>query len=435
MANRDDFITIIRALREASPTISNDQRKGLLRQAVQNYGLSVEEATEILISLGLVVGEEISYFDLLGISLDEIRSLDEVAIRNLVEVAHKQLYSASLQAGGRPRADGRTEEQWRTLLNEARDVLIDAEKRQIYIASLQDNDAPPIEIDLDEAESPPEQTLAVPTEHNKISLPKEKDGMVLIPSGDFQMGSNELVAYSDEKPVHTVYLDAFYIDKYPVTNAQYKEFVEANPEWVKPAKWYERRSTDIQNIQKIYHDGEYLKHWKIRDYPIGEDDHPVTWVSWYAAMAYAKWAGKRLPTEAEWEKAARGGYTGQKYPWGNTIDANYVNYDAYVGKTTSVGKYPANVYGLHDVVGNVYEWCLDKWDADFYRHSPQNNPISGESIIRTVNKFRNIKTKRILRGGSCVSRPQNIRVAYRSRNTPKYTCFTIGFRCVLPVDA
>ena len=435
MANRDDFITIIRALREASPTISNDQRKGLLRQAVQNYGISVEEATDILISLGLVVGEEISYVDVLGIPLDEIQGLDEFAIRNLVEVAHKQLYSASLQAGGRPRADGRTEAQWRTLLNQARDVLIDAESRQLYIASLQDNDAPPIEIDLVETESTPEQTLAVPTEHNELSIPTEKDGMVLIPSGDFQMGSNEFEAYSDEKPVHTVYLDAFYIDKYPVTNAQYKEFVEAHPEWVKPAKWYEQRSSDIQNIQKIYHDGEYLKHWKVRDYPIREDDHPVTWVSWYAAMAYAKWIGKRLPTEAEWEKAARGGLTGEKYPWGETIDSSYVNYDAYVGKTTSIGRYPANGYGLYDVVGNVYEWCLDKWDKNFYRHSPQNNPISGESIINTVNNFPDIKSSRILRGGSCVSRPQNVRVAYRSRNTPKYTCFSIGFRCVLPVDS
>ena len=435
MANRDDFITIIRALREASPTISNDQRKGLLRQAVQNYGLSVEEATEILISLGLVVGEEISYFDVLGIPLDEIQGLDEFAIRNLVGVAHKQLYSASLQAGGRPRADGRTEAQWRTLLNQARDVLIDAESRQLYTASLQDNDAPPIEIVSVETEPAAEQTLAVPTEHDEISIPTEKDDMVLIPSGDFQMGSNEFVAYSDEKPVHTVYLDAFYIDKYPVTNAQYKEFVEANPDWVKPAKWYEQRSSDIRNIQKMYHDGEYLKHWKVRDYPIREDDHPVTWVSWYAAMAYAKWAGKRLPTEAEWEKAARGGLTGEKYPWGNTIDSSYVNYDAYVGKTTSIGKYPANGYGLYDVVGNVYEWCLDKWDKNFYRHSPQNNPISGESIINTVNNFPDIKSSRILRGGSCVSRPQNVRVAYRSRNTPKYTCFSVGFRCVLPVDS
>ena len=151
-------------------------------------------------------------------------------------------------------------------------------------------------------------------------------------------------------------------------------------------------------------------------------------------MAYAQWLGKRLPTEAEWEKAARGGLTGEKYPWGNSIDSSHVNYDAYIGKTTPVGKYPANNYGLYDMIGNVYEWCLDKWDKNFYKQSLRDNPISGESIIEVVNNFTDIKTSRILRGGSCVSMPQNVRVAYRTRNTPRCTCFTIGFRCVMPVE-
>ncbi len=435
MANRDEFITIIRALRDASPTISNEQRKGLIRQAVQNHGLSVDEATEIFLSFGLVVGEEISYFDVLGFSIDEFRSIDEAEIRNLVEVAHKQRYSASLQAGGRPRADGRTEAQWRTLLNQARDILIDAEKRQLYITSLQDNDTSPIEFVSDEEEPTPEQTLAIPSDHKELSIPTEKGGMVLIPSGAFQMGSDEFVAYFDEKPVHTVDLDGFYIDKYPVTNAQYKEFVDANPGWGKPAKWYDSRIRDNLGIPRKYHDGEYLKNWNLDNFPRGEEDHPVTWVSWYAAMAYARWVGKRLPTEAEWEKAARGGLTGEKYPWGDTIDSSYVNYDAWIGKTTVVGQYPANGYGLYDVVGNVYEWCLDKWDRNFYARSPRNNPISGEGIDSTVNNFMEIKSSRILRGGSCVSTPQKVRVAYRSRNTPRYTCYSIGFRCVMSEDS
>lgn len=435
MANRDDFITIIRALRDASPTISNDQRKGLIRQAVQNHGLSVDEATEIIMSLGLVVGEELNYFDVLGFSIDEFQSNDEAEIRNLVEVSHKRLYSTSLQAGGRPRADGRTEEQWRTLLNQARDVLIDAEKRQLYITSLEGNNPSPIEFVSDEIQETPEQTLALPSEHEELSMPIEEDGMVLIPSGAFQMGSEEFVAYYDEKPVHSVYLDGYYIDKYPVTNAQYKEFVNANPVWGKPARWYDQGSGGNVSIPRKYHDGEYLKNWKSGNFPKGEEDHPVTWVSWYAAMAYARWIGKRLPTEAEWEKAARGGLTGEKYPWGETIDSTYVNYDAWVGKTTAVGQYPANGYGLYDVVGNVYEWCLDKWDRNFYSHSPENNPISGESVNGTVNNFAKIKSSRILRGGSCVSTPQNVRVAYRSRNTPRYTCYTIGFRCVRSEDS
>ena len=435
MSKRDEYIAFISELKSLSPIISDEQRKGLLRRAVQQYDINVDEAVDILEASGITTGEQVDYFQVLGLSISEFDNRSETDIAFRIESAHRLLYSESLKAGGRPRADGRTEAQWRTLLNEARDVLIDTESRQLYIASLQNIDTTRIEIDLEEAEQSPELTLAIPTEHNEISTPTEKDGMILIPSGDFQMGSNEILAHNDEKPVHTVYLDAFYIDKYPVTNAQYKEFVEVNPEWGKPAKWFEQRESDNLNIHKMYHDGEYLKHWKTRDYPNGEDDHPVTWVSWYAAMAYANWIGKRLPTEAEWEKAARGGLTGEKYPWGNTIDSSYVNYDAYVGKTTSIGKYPANGYGLYDVVGNVYEWCLDKWDKNFYRYSPQNNPISGESIIGTVNNFTGIRSSRILRGGSCVSRPQNVRVAYRSRNTPKFTCFSIGFRCVMPADS
>ncbi len=111
----------------------------------------------------------------------------------------------------------------------------------------------------------------------------------------FTMGSWEKDAETDEKPQHLVFLDAFYIDKYETTNAQYKEFIDANPQWQK------------NRIPKKYHDGDYLKHWSGNDYPPDKGNHPVVYVSWYAAMAYAEWRGKRLPTEAEWERAARGG--------------------------------------------------------------------------------------------------------------------------------
>ena len=433
MLKRDDFITIIRALRNASPTISNEQRKGLLRQAVQNYDLSVEEATEILQSLGLIVGGEIDYFNVLGFSFDEIQSLDEATITSRVEVAHKNLYGASLRAGGRPRADGRTEEQWRTLLNQARDTLIDVEKREAHIAILQNDVPPPIEFVAEEENLSTEQTLTIPSEQENLSLPLGQDGMVLIPASDFQMGSEDIDAFNDEKPVHTVYVDAFYMDKYPVTNAQYKEFLVANPQWGKPPKWYEQTKRGITCMPRKYHDGDYLKNWTRNNFPSGEDDHPVTWVSWYAAMAYAQWTGKRLPTEVEWEKAARGGLADNKYPWGNTIDSTYLNYDLFVGRTTSVGKFPVNGYGLSDVVGNVFEWCLDKWDRNFYVSSPRNNPIPDGNIIDVIDDWTNIKTSRVLRGGSCVSTSQNVRVAYRHRNGPMCTCFSIGFRCVMPV--
>lgn len=443
MAKRDEFITIITALRAASATISDEQRKGLLRQAVQNYDLSVEEATDILQSFGLIVGGEIDYFSVLGFSIDDIQGLDESSIASRVETAHKKLYRASLNAGGRPRADGRTEEQWRTLLNHARDTLIDVEKRTTYIASLQNDIIPPTEPIIEEEVSTPDPTPQLPTEsfsteESSIVEPipqsfPEQDGMVIIPASEFQMGSDNIEAYNDEKPVHTVYVDSFYMDQYPVTNAQYKEFLNANPRWCKPPKWYKRNKETGTCISKEYHDGDYLKHWKGNHFPRLKADHPVTWISWYAAMAYAVWVGKRLPTEAEWEKAARGGLVGNKYPWGNSIDSSKVNYSSFIAKTTSVGEYPANGYGLYDIVGNVFEWCLDKWDKDFYVQSRRDNPVSGDSIIDVVNNFTDINTSRILRGGSCFSTPQNIRVAYRSRNLPEFTCFSIGFRCVKSV--
>ena len=125
--------------------------------------------------------------------------------------------------------------------------------------------------------------------------------MVLIPAGAFQMGSNAPEAFIDEQPVRTVNLAAFHIDRYEVTNAQYKQFVDANPQWQK------------DRLRARYHDGDYLKHWNGNSYPPGKANHPVVYVSWYAAEAYATWAGKRLPTEAEWEKAARGRLIGRKY--------------------------------------------------------------------------------------------------------------------------
>ena len=244
--------------------------------------------------------------------------------------------------------------------------------------------------------------------------------MVLIPAGNFQMGSN--TGDPDEKPVHTVYVDAFYMDIHEVTNAQYKQFVDANPQWRQA-----RIPTD-------YHDGEYLKHWNGNNYPTGKGDHPVVYVSWYGAMAYAQWARKRLPTEAEWEKAARGGLVGSKYPWGNFIDPSQANYSSHVGDTTTVGSHPPNKYGLYDMAGNVWEWCLDAYEGDFYKNSPSRNPIAGEGVIRHItNNFTNVKTTRVLRGGSWSTFPGFLRVASRRRINPTVTSYLFGFRCVRAV--
>ena len=396
MSKRDEYVTVIRTLRAASPTITDRQRIGLLQQAVQNYGLSAEDASGILKDLDLTVGEDVNYFEILGFSIEDIHSLNEETLVNLVEIAHKKCYSDSLRAGGRIRPDGKTEEQWRTILNQARDTLQNSQKRWAHIATLKDK----------KRSLYTEPTASTP------------DDMALIPTGDFQMGSHDEKAYEDEKPVHTVYLDAFHIDKYPVTNTQYKDFVDANPQWHK------------HHIRKEYHNGGYLRHWKDSNYPRGEADHPVVNVSWYAAMAYAKWVGKRLPTEAEWEKAARGGIEGKKYPGGDTIDPTQANYDWNIGEITPVKNYPANGYGLHDVCGNVWEWCFDVYDADFYRSAARQNPISSVNIADAVI---NDELARVLRGGSWRIREAFIRVANRNGEAPTFTLDVIGFRCAQSV--
>ena len=243
--------------------------------------------------------------------------------------------------------------------------------------------------------------------------------MVLIPAGEFKMGSND--GDADEKSVHTVYVDAFYMDKYEVTNVQYKAFVDANPEWRK------------DRIPRAYHNGDYLTHWNGNNYLIGKGNHPVTHVSWYAAMTYAKWAGKRLPTEAEWEKAARGGLSGKKYPWGNLIDPSKANYNRSIGGTTPVGQYAPNTYSLYDMAGNVLEWCLDVYHKDFYALSPRRNPVSGINISKIISDFTNVKGNHVLRGGSWFSEEQYARVANRRFRTSSHTSASVGFRCMKAV--
>ena len=268
-----------------------------------------------------------------------------------------------------------------------------------------------------------QRTVTIPTTVPKPSTPSVPLGMVLIPAGEFQMGSSE---NTDEKPVHTVYIDAFYMDKYEVTNAQYKTFVNANPQWRKG------------RISSTYHDGDYLKHWNGNNYPSRKGDHPVTYVSWYGAMAYAKWTDKRLPTEAEWEKAACGRLVSQKYPWGNSIDATKANYNKKVGDTTFVGKYPPNGYGLYDMAGNVLEWCLDRYEADLYQKSqlfygsssPRQNPIADGTILNVTTNFSTVTTNRVLRSGSWSTLPQSVRVADRTKGNPMLSYYGAGFRCV-----
>jgi formylglycine-generating enzyme required for sulfatase activity len=234
-----------------------------------------------------------------------------------------------------------------------------------------------------------------PTELPKTIKGKDGAPMVLIPAGEFQMGGND---HDNEKPIHTVYVDAFYMDKYEVTNKQYGKFMDATG-YKAPRYWS---------------DSKY-----------NAPEQPVVSVSWHDAAAYAKWSGKRLPTEAEWEKAARGDLTGKKYPWGDKLTHDDANYKGTGGKdrwdnTSPVGSFSPNGYGLYDMTGNVCEWCSDWLGENYYSSSPKRNPTGPSS-----------GEKRVLRGGEWFYFPSdNLRCAGRSSSNPTYTILLVGFRCV-----
>jgi len=233
-----------------------------------------------------------------------------------------------------------------------------------------------------------------------------KDGaeMILIPAGEFLMGSPEGEGEDDEHPQHTVFLDAFYIDKYEVTNAQYKQFMDATGHRT-PSYW---------------NDGKY-----------NQPNQPVVGVSWEDAKGYAEWAGKRLPTEAQWEKTARG-TDGRNYPWGNEWDSSKCNSkasgDGYE-YTAPVGSFPAGAspYGVMDMAGNVWEWCLDAYQKDYYVRSPEHNPVN-DSFTNGIFC--------VLRGGAWVNLdPLVLRCAYRLRFVLSYRYYNLGFRCcVVPAE-
>jgi formylglycine-generating enzyme required for sulfatase activity len=217
--------------------------------------------------------------------------------------------------------------------------------------------------------------------------------MVLIPAGEFLMGAEN---GEDDSPIHTVYIDAFYMNKLEVTNAEYLAFCE-DQDWRLPEFW-----------------GAEAFHSTL-DFP----DYPVVGVSWSDARTYAKWAGKRLPTEAEWEYAARGGLVGMIYPHGDTIDPTLANYRwSGIGGTVAVGSYPPNGLGLHDMAGNVVEWVADSYSADYYKASPPRNPQGPEK-----GKFR------VIRGGGWHSGPSCNRVHFRNGLPANWKDFAVGFRC------
>ena len=246
-------------------------------------------------------------------------------------------------------------------------------------------------------------------------------GMIRIPAGSFQMGDAFNEGGSNEWPVHTVYVDAFYIDISEVTNAQYQAY------------------------DSSHNSGSYS------GYSLNGDDQPVVRVSWWHAIKYCNWRsrqkgleecydedtgtcdfsknGYRLPTEAEWEYAARGGLERKRYPWGNEAPvcqdgaSNGARFDDNdkcndIG-TAPVGSYSPNGYGLYNMAGNVWEWCSDWYDSGYYSTSPENNPTGAGT-----------GSYRVLRGGAWANNPSNMRCAERRYLNPPYRNNAIGFRCV-----
>lgn len=217
--------------------------------------------------------------------------------------------------------------------------------------------------------------------------------MVLVPGGEFVMGRD---GQGDNSPAHKVRLSAFYLDRYEVTNAQYEAFCKATGTAL-PFFW----------AMDAFRSGP--------KYP----DHPVVGVNWRDAQHYASWCGKRLPSEAEWECAARGGLAGMAYVNGNTLDSSKVNFTrSGLKATVRVGSYPPNGFGLYDMAGNVQEWVADWYDGEYYKNSPVENPPGPEK-----GRFR------VIRGGGWFTGPGCMGVGYRLALPSNWVDFNVGFRC------
>ncbi len=313
------------------------------------------------------------------------------------------------------------------------------------------------------------------------------DGMVFIPGGILDMGGDNEQADPDEFPKHEVKLKAFFMDATEVTNAQFKEFVdETGYKTVaeKDIDWEEMKQQLPPDVPKppdsllkagslvfqktdqpvpLNNPARWWKwtigaSWKAPEGP-GSNindrmDHPVTHIAWEDAIAYANWAGKRLPTEAEWEWAARGGKKDMVYPWGNEdINdnpklANFwqgifpyenKNSDGYE-RTAPVRSFPPNEYGLYDMAGNVWEWCADWYRPDYYKalNTPdQELPVNPRGPQSSFDPMEPTVPKKVIRGGSFLCNDtycSGYRVARRMKSSPDSGFNHTGFRCVKEIN-
>jgi formylglycine-generating enzyme required for sulfatase activity len=229
--------------------------------------------------------------------------------------------------------------------------------------------------------------------------PADLATMVRVPAGEFIMGREG--GDPDERPEHRVWLDEFYIDRMEVTNRQFKAFCDA--------------------AGRVYHNNPFWDH----DYFLGQPESPVLGITWDQARDYCTWAGKRLPTEAEWEKAARG-TDGRLYPWGPAWQDSAANLAQMVGtdryeRSAPVGSFVrgASPYGALDMAGNVWEWCSDWYELDYYSKSPAKNPRGPA----------NTPPWRVARGGSFSSPKSDAEVPNRSKNDPAQPMHHLGCRC------
>jgi formylglycine-generating enzyme required for sulfatase activity len=251
-----------------------------------------------------------------------------------------------------------------------------------------------------------------PKAEEKKEIDPLQSEMAVVPAGLYRRGSNS--GARDEIPSHQISLSAFAIDIHPVTNEQFVRFLEAMG-----------GEKDVNNNDIIrLKESRIKRNYGKLNIESGYAKHPVVGVTWYGAIAYAKWVGKRLPTEAEWEVACRGGLEDAVYPFGNQIERTDANF--FSSDTTAVMSYPPNGYGLYDMIGNVYEWCQDWYDYHYYDVSVQE-PDNPKGPVQGVY--------RVLRGGCWKSLKEDMRCAHRHRNNPGTVNSTSGFRCAADVGS
>ena len=244
-----------------------------------------------------------------------------------------------------------------------------------------------------------EEILKLEEQRRKLQEKINPLEMVLIPAGKFKMGSN-LVNLDDENPERVVEMKAFHLDQYEVTNLQYKDFIDGTGRR-EPLHWHNRTFPDPSQA-----------------------DHPVVNVSWHDAVAYAEWAGKRLPTEAEWERAARGEQN-REFPWGKASSTECANYDNPEGGTRSVSQYERgkSEFGVWDMCGNVGEWVNDWYFPKYYSSAPSADPQGPED-----GRYR------VYRGGGYHCNKVDVRCAKRHQATANQYHDYLGFRCARDIQ-